>query len=91
MDEGSEPAIRRRLSDELKIYIDELRDGKLDKFEIQNDSFETIKVQLIALGLMKKSEKKHAASNTSVYWSITPYGEQYLMRLRAIRKDAIEK
>lgn len=85
MDESAEGRIRRRLAEELPNY-DEAIDFKPERIEIENDDFETVKIQLIALGLMKKSEKKHVPSDSNVYWQITPYGEHLLTRLRAIKK-----
>ncbi len=86
LDEAAENKIRNRLSEELQLYVPELKDEKLYSFKVDNESFETIKVQLMALGLIRKSVKKHAPTDTAVYWSLTPYGEDQLMRLRAIRK-----
>ena len=87
LDESSEGSLRHRIADELHTYDDDIK-TRPEKAKISNDAFETIKVQLIALGLMKKSEKKHAASDRNNYWQLTPYGEQYLIRLRAKkRKD----
>jgi hypothetical protein len=86
MDEASEHVIKRRFSAELNRYVLEEVPVDLASFEILDGTFEAIKVQLLALGLMKKSTKKHAASDTNTYWSITPYGEQELVRLRAIRR-----
>jgi hypothetical protein len=86
MDEAAEHVIRKRLSEELWKYDDNVKTEPLTS-KIENDSFETIKIQLIALGYMRKSERKHPPSDRGVYWSITPYGEEYLMRLRAIRRE----
>jgi hypothetical protein len=52
---------------------------------ISRDHFETIKIQLIALELMIKSAKKHNPGDARTYWCITPFGEQQLTRLRAIK------
>ena len=54
---------------------------------IFDDDFDTIKVQLFALGLIKKSEKKHAVSDVNRYWTLTPYGQNMMMMLRAIPKE----
>lgn len=52
---------------------------------IDEEDFQTIKVQLLALGLIQKSERKRTASDTHTYWKLTPYGERYAMVLKAIR------
>lgn len=46
--------------------------------------FGAIKVQLNALGLMVTSDKKRSVTDTRTYWQLTPYGETYLTKLRAI-------
>lgn len=44
-----------------------------------------IKVQLQALGLMKQGIKKRAVSDTKNYWTLTSYGEKYLLQISAIK------
>jgi len=60
----------------------------LKNFSLNNVDFNTIKVQLLALGLMTKSNKKKSRSVTdrSAYWMLTPYGEKIMMSLRAIKR-----
>ncbi len=77
--------MRRRLNAEIIAYRHDI-DFMPDDVEIVEDAFETIKVQLKALGLMQRSTRKHTPSDHNVYWQITPYGEQYLTGLRAIKK-----
>lgn len=83
--ESTESQMKARLAEELANYEDELPSIPQD-IEIYSEHFETIKVQLVAIGLMGKSQKKHVPSDRNVYWQITPYGEKYLMGLRAIKK-----
>lgn len=47
-----------------------------------------IRVQLQALGLMEPGIKKRAVSDTNTYWKLTPFGEKYLIQIRALRKDS---
>lgn len=54
---------------------------------LTDDAFQAIKVQLIALGLIEKPDRKRAVSDTATYWTLTPYGDTYLMTLRAMRRD----
>ncbi len=50
--------------------------------------FETVLIQLSALGLITQSEKKNRSVNDKgTYWRLTPYGVSSMNRLRAIRKD----
>ncbi|OOG77791.1 DUF4062 domain-containing protein [Flavobacterium sp. A45] len=53
---------------------------------IRHVYFDVIKVQLQALGLIIKGNKKRAVADKNTYWNITPFGEQYLIKVRAIRK-----
>lgn len=45
-----------------------------------------IKIQFQALGLMIPGTKKRAVSDTNVYWKLTPYGEKYLIHVRARKR-----
>lgn len=56
------------------------------KTEISDENFGTILVQLRALGLIQKSERKRSVSDTGTYWALTPYGEIRTIQLRAIKK-----
>lgn len=55
-------------------------------FKIDADDFQTIKVQLRALGLITKSTKSRSVKDTATYWTLTPYGDNVMTKLRAIRK-----
>ena len=57
------------------------------KLHIEEEDFDTIKVQFIALGLIEKSEKKRSLKERGVFWKLTPYGENYMIKLRAIKKS----
>lgn len=65
-------------------------DGKGHSFKsvnIDEEDFQTIKVQLRALGLMTKNEKNRSIKDTDTYWTLTPYGDSTMNRLRAIEKN----
>jgi hypothetical protein len=89
MGEIDDRALRVALSQEMPAYLDQIRDQDFKSVDIDNDSFQTIKVQLLALGLMQKSTSKRPPSDTRTYWAITPYGEQYLTKLRAIKREPL--
>lgn len=55
-------------------------------FRIDSDDFQTIKIQLRALGLITKSTKSRSVKDTATYWTLTPYGDTVMTRLRAIQK-----
>ena len=65
---------------------DDLEGLNLIEFKINPDDFHTIKVQLRALGLITKSTKSRSLRDTSTYWTLTPYGDNVMTKLRAIRK-----
>lgn len=54
--------------------------------DIYDKNFQDVKVQFIALGLIRESTRKKAASNTNIYWSLTAYGQKVMMQLKAIRR-----
>lgn len=45
-----------------------------------------IRVQLQALGLIAPGIKRRAVSDTERYWRLTPYGERYLLNIKAERR-----
>lgn len=63
------------------------KDLVLMNFGIDNDDFQTIKIQLRALGLITKSTKGRSVKDTATYWTLTPYGDTVMTRLRAIQKS----
>lgn len=79
----------------LRIVINEMVnqvDKKATEYRsLSDESFQTIKVQLIALGIIKPSAKKHATTNVNTYWTLTPYGNKVMMRLKALKKDTKKK
>lgn len=58
----------------------DLREASMDE-----DDFGTVIVQLVALGLITKSKRQRSVNDKRTYWTLTPYGENEVIRLRAIR------
>jgi hypothetical protein len=56
---------------------------------INEDVFQTIKIQLRALGLIEPSNKKRSIKDTASYWTLTPKGDALMVQLRAIKRDKI--
>lgn len=57
-------------------------------FSIKDHDFQTIKIQLRALGLITMSQRdKRSIKDTDTYWTLTPYGDQVMNMLRAIRRS----
>lgn len=57
-----------------------------DYYNVSLDSFNLIKVQFRALGLIALGTKKRNPSNVKTYWKLTPYGDTIMSRLLAIKK-----
>jgi hypothetical protein len=60
-------------------------EGNFYSYELNSDDFQTIKVQLRAIGLITKSNKSRSVKDSGTYWSLTPYGDEVMTRLRAIK------
>jgi hypothetical protein len=92
IDEAREPTIRSALSRLVsEKAIDELlameEDQSLRDFSIKDEDFQTIKVQLRALGLITKSTKSRSVKDSDTYWTLTSYGDTVMTRLRALRRQ----
>lgn len=93
IDDCSEMEFRKALNAEVgshyKTIFDSDPDLK-DKFfldcEILTADYETIKVQFRALGLITKSNKTRGVKDQATYWTLTPYGDEVMTKLLAIRK-----
>lgn len=68
---------------------DSKRVGRIYDVEVTIESFNDVKVQFSALGLIEKGTKRRLGSDTSTYWRLTERGQQQLLRLRAIRKPVL--
>ena len=89
--EASDLQLRNSLDAMVKSYgLPNLKKSKQGKehsfrnFSIKDEDFQTVKVQLRALGLINKSEKNRSVKDTKTYWTLTPYGDSVMNRLRAI-------
>lgn len=71
---------------EMNANIKKKGHSRLRNFKIDVDDFQTIKVQLRALGLIVKNDKTRSVKDTGTYWTLTAYGDNVMNRLRAIEK-----
>ncbi|RYG65005.1 hypothetical protein EON80_18185 [bacterium] len=92
--EATEPALKTALDSLSEAENDErLRKDKklvhaaIRNFRIGEDDFQTIKVQLRALGLITKNDKPRSVKDSGTYWTLTPYGDEVMTQLRAIRRN----
>lgn len=63
----------------------------LNGFSLHQEDFQTVKIQLRALGLIAKSEKVRSVKDSGTYWTLTPYGDEVMTRLRAIRSGQVKE
>lgn len=93
INEGSErkmlSALNSFIIDNADEVIEEAQKKGYSSFgnlEIDETVYNIIKVQLRALGLICLSEKKRQVSDKGTYWKLTPYGDNIMTQLLAIRK-----
>ena len=92
--EATEPALKSALDSLAETEnFDRLREDKklarhaIRGFRISQDDFQTVKVQLRALGLIAKNDKARSVKDSGTYWTLTPYGDEIMTQLRAIRRN----
>ncbi len=90
VDESSEERMK-------SIFIDSIREDILktnknyepNYHRIEEESFQQIKVQLIALRIIELSDRKRTVKDTETYWHLTPYGFRVMMNLKALKKKSV--
>ncbi|SHP56481.1 DUF4062 domain-containing protein [Mycobacteroides abscessus] len=91
IDEAAEKDVRERAMRHAFSLVDE-KDIEKTKYwkdrdaSIYNDGWDMIVVQLRALGLIDKGQKKRAMTNTTKYLVLTEKGDRHLMFLRARKR-----
>lgn len=83
-DECSELELKNGLISLLKKVIQ--TNEKKPSFNITNDNFYIVLTQFVSLSIISKSMKKHASNDSHTYWSLTPYGDLLVQRLKAVKK-----
>lgn len=71
---------------ELEYSSGRMIDCQLYRVDINDDDFQTIKVQFRALGLIEKSSRNRSVKDKETYWTLTPFGDQEMTKLRAIKR-----
>jgi hypothetical protein len=85
--ECSEDILKRRLENRLREAAVLPPDHvKIEGFTMKREDFETVTTQLLALGLIKKSVRPRSVKDSGTYWTLTPYGETYAMKLKAVKR-----
>lgn len=62
-----------------------LKAHTIHSFSLHQEDFQTVKIQLRALGLIAKNDRPRSVKNIGTYWTLTPYGDEVMTTLRAIR------
>lgn len=89
IDEAPEPSLRDRWNSHMLNDTQRLKGWpslSRGSAEITDSTWGAIIVQLRALGAIMIGEKKRPPSDKSIYWKLTPAGDEYLVRLRAMRR-----
>lgn len=97
INEATESQLRSAFKKSLSSFAsqafsdhEELEGKKLHSFSFDDHQIDTCIVQLRALGLMRESTKKRSVRDTATYWELSPYGDQLMVQLRALRKNPRE-
>jgi hypothetical protein len=53
--------------------------------EVHHDRFQTIKVQLLALGLINVLYTPTTKGDMALFWTLTPRGQGLMLQLRAVK------
>lgn len=71
----------------LLAKTEDFKGRKIKGIVSTQESFQNIKVQFVALGLVYKGIKKRTVSDIRTYWKLTPYGETKLMSILAMKRN----
>lgn len=90
LDEVTEAALRRRLESDLERKLDTgaRQVGPLAveiRVQLEHGAWDQVKMQLRALGLIDKGNKRRAVGDGHMYWRLTERGEHDLVRLLALK------
>lgn len=91
-DDGDDEATGDATGDEEDESNEEEDDtvGRIEEAHITDESFNDVKVQLVALGLIEQGVKRRNPSNTQNYWRLTDRGHQLILRLRTTRRKLVK-
>jgi len=96
--EANTSQLRARLSTfvEKLVAVEVVKDsdykgyGSPRNSQVDQSDFETVLIQLSALGLISQSVKNRSLKDRGTYWTLTPFGITVMNRLRAVVKDNVE-
>lgn len=73
---------------QLKKYLLDNNLNNETNFSLYKNEFNMILIQFRALKLITLSTKKHPPSDKNIYWTLTPYGDQLMTELNAIKNPS---
>ena len=93
IDEASESSLRSKINGLIEKKRFEYLNNKYSKqdripqeFKIEDSDFQTLKIQFRALGMISESIKKRGVHDKNKFWRLTPFGDNVMTKLRAIRR-----
>lgn len=87
IDECTNTDFHKKLSNYIaQTFKNEQNIKDYSHFSLSSESFGLIKVQFRALGLITSGTKKRSATDKQTYWKLTPYGDNVMNQLLAVRK-----
>lgn len=93
IEEAPEPSLRDRWNSHMFNDTQRLegwpRLRSNDTASITDSSWGAIIVQLRALGAIAVGDRKRTPSDKSIYWKLTPAGDEYVVKLRAARRTGV--
>jgi hypothetical protein len=72
----------------IKAIKQDTRKATRIRINLAVESLRTIIIQLRALGLIARDNRQKSVRDTATYWTLTPYGDNVMTRLRAILKSS---
>mgnify|MGYP000728258432 CR=1 FL=1 len=92
IDEATEGEVRERVKTHLYLQLDDAqtdvwKDWTSRELKIFADDWDRIVVQLRALGLIDKGQKKRGVRDENKYLSLTEKGDKHLTYLLAVRRE----
>ena len=89
MNEADEAEVNRALAEGVALRVGGrvvAKGAGVPGLMVEPEYFRTVMVQLKALGLIRRGNRPRSVRDRSAYWTLTPYGEAVMTRLRAITR-----
>lgn len=96
IDEASDHVVQRRIVSYIQQRAREQMAPEAEGRTLGDPSYDptdvdTCIIQLRALGLIRESDRKRSLKDSGTYWTLTPYGDQRMVTLRALRKGEVSR